>query len=316
LYLQNVLIDINNIKVFDQNTFGTNSNCTYILVKEGTEKHNGILGNGKFGIVYKVKGKRGKVYALKKFIIPFSSKYLLINEIQNLIRCKNCKNVIKIVDCYRSNDIYIGKYNKEKYTENDKAHMYYVIMDFYDCIDISKYIESIKDNKQYNDKYKTEKYIYQMINAVKQLHDKGVYHFDIKPENFMLNSEDEVFLGDFGLSSTEAVQNNHYGTPPYLLTSIKKFENVSQSKNLDIYALACTIYVLCQLKSFCNCEQSQIHLFDPVSRWENCYKNNIHQNLQLVLGSIFNNPSDENLSMETFTGSEYYKYLESKYGKK
>jgi hypothetical protein len=122
-------------------------------------------------------------------------------------------------------------------------------------------------------------------------------------------------LGDFGLSSTEAVQNNHYGTSIYLLTFIKKFNNVSQSKNLDIYALACTIYALCQLKSFCNCKKSQIPLFDPASRWKNCCKNNISKNLQLVLGSIFNNPSDKNLSMETFTGSEYYRELESKYGK-
>jgi hypothetical protein len=60
----------------------------------------------------------------------------------------------------------------------------------------------------------------------------------------------------------------------------------------------------------------EVKYFYPAIRWKSCDKDNIPKKLQLVLARIFNNPIDKNLSMETFTGSEYYKYLESKYGKK
>ena len=39
-----------------------------------------------------------------------------------------------------------------------------------------------------------------MIESIAKVHEKGILHQDIKPENFVLGTEKKVFLIDFGLS--------------------------------------------------------------------------------------------------------------------
>ena len=39
-----------------------------------------------------------------------------------------------------------------------------------------------------------------MIESIAKVHEKGILHRDIKPENFVLDTENKVFLIDFGLS--------------------------------------------------------------------------------------------------------------------
>ena len=49
---------------------------------------------------------------------------------------------------------------------------------------------------------KTIKYIIEAINIIEFVHDKGIIHRDIKPDNFLLSNSDNIrlYLIDFGLS--------------------------------------------------------------------------------------------------------------------
>ena len=58
-----------------------------------------------------------------------------------------------------------------------------------------------------------------------------------------------------------------------------------------------------------------VMIFSPSSRWELCDRNNIPEKLHQVLGKIFSNPTDEGLSINTFINGDYYRELDSKYGK-
>jgi len=41
----------------------------------------------------------------------------------------------------------------------------------------------------------------QLVSAVSQIHDKGILHRDIKPDNIIIKPEKmRVYLGDFGVS--------------------------------------------------------------------------------------------------------------------
>ena len=166
-YFNKLLKDFDkNIKIFDDSIFSENPNFTdaeYTIVKDGTESNKGILGKGSFGTVYKVKNKKGKFFAFKKIFIPKDVESVTKKEIQTLIKCRDCKNVIKIVDAYKKDGTEI------KDGENVYGFYYYIITELYDHGDLSN-ISSIDNIKSHNiKKYYIilRRIIYQMINAVR-----------------------------------------------------------------------------------------------------------------------------------------------------
>lgn len=46
-------------------------------------------------------------------------------------------------------------------------------------------------------------FMLELVDAVRYIHDKGIYHRDIKPENIFLTQSGTMKLGDFGLATTE-----------------------------------------------------------------------------------------------------------------
>ena len=251
-YFDDLLKDFDkNIRNFDNSIFSENSNSTdakYTIVKDGTESNKGILGKGSFGTVYKVKNKKGKFFAFKKIFIPKDVESVTKKEIQTLIKCRDCKNVIKIVDAYKKDGTEI------KDGENVYGFYYYIITELYDHGDLSN-ISSIDDGDIRRYYIILRRSIYQMINAVKQVHDKGIIHRDINPFNFFIGKDYKLYLGDFGCASEQfdGMRAGHYNYRcEHLLNYLnEKGEELKQNKNfnklfkfLDIFALATSIFHL------------------------------------------------------------------------
>ena len=70
--------------------------------------------------------------------------------------------------------------------------------------------------------------------ALKFVHDKGIVHHDIKPENILLDSNGIVKLADFG------VANKAIFTKIYLPPTFDSLKDHALDKKLDIYALGIT----------------------------------------------------------------------------
>ena len=251
-YFDDLLKDFDkNIRNFDNSIFSENSNSTdakYTIVKDGTESNKGILGKGSFGTVYKVKNKKGKFFAFKKIFIPKDVESVTKKEIQTLIKCRDCKNVIKIVDAYKKDGTEI------KDGENVYGFYYYIITELYDHGDLSN-ISSIDNIKSHNiKKYYIilRRIIYQMINAVKQVHDKGIIHRDISLQNFFIGKDYNLYLGDFGCATEQydgrCAGNHLYSCVHLQLYLNKKGNELKQNENfnklykfLDIFALSTSI---------------------------------------------------------------------------
>lgn len=87
------------------------------------------------------------------------------------------------------------------------------------------------------------------IDAVKTLHDKTLYHFDLKPDNFLVDGEGRVVVSDIGFASSSFVRPGTYTylSPEGLRTVLQeefwRFQQANAPK-IDVWALGCTVYEL------------------------------------------------------------------------
>ena len=86
----------------------------------------------------------------------------------------------------------------------------------------------------------------QIAETVKYLHDQGIIHRDIKPDNIMVNPEGQVKLIDFGLarsrSEVDEVDEKVIGTLSY--TAPERFSKGNATVQTDIYGFGTTLYMV------------------------------------------------------------------------
>jgi predicted ATPase/class 3 adenylate cyclase/tRNA A-37 threonylcarbamoyl transferase component Bud32 len=92
-------------------------------------------------------------------------------------------------------------------------------------------------------------YVKQVASALQYTHDQGLIHRDVKPENMLLNTHDQVLLSDFGLvmiaphllssEATEPMEQSLAGTTSYLAP--EEVRGKAQPGS-DQYALGVVVY--------------------------------------------------------------------------
>ncbi|NWV13416.1 CHK2 kinase, partial [Ptilonorhynchus violaceus] len=116
-------------------------------------------------------------------------------------------------------------------------------------------------------------YFYQMLLAVKYLHDNGIIHRDLKPENVLLSSSEEACLikiTDFGQSKIlgeASLMKTLCGTPMYLAPEVlNSLGTAGYSRAVDCWSLGVILFVcLCGYPPF-NEQNTQLSLKDQITR--------------------------------------------------
>lgn len=90
-------------------------------------------------------------------------------------------------------------------------------------------------------------YLTQIADALAQLHDRGLVHLDVKPQNLIVTADGTIKLIDFGLAQPgntpqELIGGLAFGTAAYLSPEQASGEQVSPAS--DVYSLGCVVYEL------------------------------------------------------------------------
>jgi eukaryotic-like serine/threonine-protein kinase len=90
------------------------------------------------------------------------------------------------------------------------------------------------------------RYSLQFLSGLNNIHAKGLIHFDVKPENFLLSDSDQVLIADFGVAqftgnygfANVRETTKLYAPPEY-------FKQAAHNLKFDIYQAGLAMYRMC-----------------------------------------------------------------------
>lgn len=195
------------------------------------------IGVGSFGKVYMGWNKDGKIYIIKQLPDNAASA----NEILNLrdIRKQNGDKCYNNILCYHDHIIHGG-------------FLYLITEYIEDVVDMFDYLES---NIKYLTTLQRVMIMINLTRAVKTIHDLGIAHADLKPENVLINPDNlELQLIDFGGSCNQSRFENcgvtgtiEFGSPEYLDGIVSHKANLGNMNKYyagDIFSLGLMFYLL------------------------------------------------------------------------
>ena len=198
-----------------------------------------FIGKGNFGSITKIKRKTdGKILVWKEFnygTMREKDKNRIVQEV-NILHELHHPNIVKYYDRI------IDKQNTKLY----------IVMEYCPGGDLSQLIKRNRKTNQYFSEDIIWKIFSQVSSALYACHthkDGIILHRDIKPSNIFIDQENNIKLGDFGLSRILNKDINfavsRVGTPYYM--SPEQIENIKYNEKSDIWSLGCFLYELVTL---------------------------------------------------------------------
>ncbi|XP_055591092.1 ovarian-specific serine/threonine-protein kinase Lok isoform X2 [Uranotaenia lowii] len=197
------------------------------------------LGSGACGVVHLVYDtKTCTPYAMKhvvKNMLAECSKPKILNDPQRVMNEVNIMKSLEHPCVIKMHDIV------------NRPDSVYMVLEFMKGGDL---LTRITSNKFLSEKT-SKLFFLQMCHAVKYLHAKGITHRDLKPDNILLENDDEETLlkvSDFGLSKfvqKDSVMRTLCGTPLYVAPEVLSTGGKgSYTRKVDIWSLGVVLFTM------------------------------------------------------------------------
>ena len=190
------------------------------------------LGEGGFGITYRARDNQGDFVVIKTLndaiqkradFAKFQQDFL--NEAIKLAKCSH-SHIVQIYEVIHENDLWC------------------MVMEYIEGEDLGSFVE----NQGVLSETEALRYIQQIGSALTVVHDNGLLHRDIKPQNIMLRSgKSEAVLIDFGIARefTPNLTKTHTKILSDGFAPIEQYDaRAKRGAFTDVYALAATLYSL------------------------------------------------------------------------
>ena len=197
------------------------------------------IGKGNFGSITKIRRKAdGKILVWKELnygVMSEKDRNRIVSEV-NILRELHHPNIVKYYDRI------IDKKNTKLF----------IVMEYCPGGDLSQLIKHNRKSQQYFSEDIIWKIFAQVASALYACHthkDGKILHRDIKPSNIFIDQENNIKLGDFGLSlilsKDISFAVSRVGTPYYM--SPEQINDVKYNEKSDIWSLGCFLYELTTL---------------------------------------------------------------------
>ena len=217
----------------------------------GKYKIERVLGQGGFGITYLASNTMFDIdVTIKEFFMkdengrdgcsvtmPYTTKQELFDEQKEKFK-KEARRIRQL-----KNEHIIAVH--DLFEENGTA---YYVMDFVDGENLA---ERLKRTGQPMTEEGIRRILPQLLDALKNVHDAGIWHLDLKPANIMMDKSGNVKLIDFGASKQLNVQKGGATTSTAIsyTNGYAPREQMEQNYDkfgpwTDFYALGATLYTL------------------------------------------------------------------------
>lgn len=199
-----------------------------------------VLGGGGFGVTYEALSQEGRKVAVKEFfpvgITVRSSGYAItiigdektaksrlqsfIKEAQVLSTLKGLSCVVEIFDSFYANQTA------------------YYVMEYIDGITMLDYLQRVGllKPKMVDMRFR------ELMEALEILHNHGVIHRDISPDNIMIRRDGSFKLIDFGSARAFGGQQNLTVNVKRNFAPLEQYSESGQGRYTDVYSLAATMY--------------------------------------------------------------------------